>query len=76
MNFRGMSSEIDELYSAGFGDNRLPRHVRRNPFFTFANEIGRHVALLAASTETIEQDLDHLLIRVRDDVERPVFLTP
>ena len=30
--------------------------------FILANEIDRHVALLAASPEPVEQHLDHLLI--------------
>lgn len=43
----------------------VPRHAdldRGASIFIFANEIDRHVALLAALPETIEQDLDHLLV--------------
>lgn len=39
-----------------------------------ANEIDRHVALPASSAEPVEKHPDHLLVRVRDDVERTIFL--
>jgi len=47
---------------------------RGTSVFILANEINWHVALPAPLSETVEQQLDHLLARVRDDVERPVFL--
>lgn len=53
---------------------RHPDFDRGASVFILANEIDRHVTLPAPSAEPVEKHLDHLLVRVRDDVEWTIFL--